>query len=253
MDTFPGMPPIVSTHGSEMAQLMWYVHILMGLLFVGWIAYFGYVVFRYRAKRNPKANYEGSKGKFAKKLEILVAVIEGVLLVAFSIPMYSERVDALPPESDAIVIDLIAEQFAWNLHYPGEDGIFGKRDIEKIDETNAIGLDRSSPGGADDIVTINQLHVPYGKPVIIRLTSKDVIHCFNLPVMYVKQDIIPGMRIPIWFEATGPIKSEITCAQLCGLGHYRMKGFLTVESMEAYQAWLAEEATYIVGEDEEAW
>ena len=85
------------------------------------------------------------------------------------------------------------------------------------------------------------------------MTSKDVIHCFSLPVMYVKQDIIPGMEIPIWFEATESIKSEITCAQLCGLGHYRMKGFLTVETQDEYNAWLADQASQIEDEDEDAW
>ena len=168
MDTFPGMPPIFSTHGAQMANLMWYVHILMGILFVGWIAYFIYLLFRFRQSKNPTANYEGVKGKLAKKLEIAVALIEGVLLIAFSIPMYSERIDAIPPEKDSVVIHLIAEQFAWNLHYPGADGKFGTRDNTRIDETNPIGLDRSSDGGADDIVTINQLHVPVGN----RLSSK---------------------------------------------------------------------------------
>ena len=98
----------------------------------------------------------------------------------------------------------------------------------------------------DDIVSINQLHLPVNRPVTVRLSTKDVIHSFGLPVMRVKQDAIPGMEIPVFFT---PIREmgederwEIVCAQLCGLGHYRMRGFLTVESEEEFEAWLAEKA-----------
>jgi cytochrome c oxidase subunit 2 len=91
-------------------------------------------------------------------------------------------------------------------------------------------------------VAINQLHVPVGKTAVIRLSSKDVIHSFFLPVMRVKQDVIPGMSIPIWFDPIVAGKSEIACAQLCGLGHYRMKGFLTVHEAGGYEAWLAQQA-----------
>ncbi len=252
MNELLGMPPDVSTHGAEIDQLMLYMHILMILLFVGWSVFFVYLLIRFRASRNPVGNYVGMKGKFSKYLEIAVAVVEAVLLIAFSIPIYAKRVSNFPPVENAERIHVIAEQFAWNIHYPGADGIFGKREVGLIDQaTNPIGLDRKSPGGADDIVKVNQLHVPTGKPVIINLTTKDVIHCFSLAVLRIKQDIIPGMDIPVWFEATEPIKSDINCAQLCGLGHYRMVGFLTVESPEDYANWLAEEAKALSEEEED--
>ena len=95
--------------------------------------------------------------------------------------------------------------------------------------------------GKDDVTTINQLHLPVDKPALIYLSSKDVIHSFFLPNLRVKQDAVPGLNVPIWFEATKTGKYEIACAQLCGLGHYRMRGFMTIMSEDDYAAWMDEE------------
>ena len=146
-----------------------------------------------------------------------------------------------PDDSKAVHVRIVAEQFAWNVHYPGKDGIFGKTDPKLMSASNPIGLDPSDPNGADDIATINQLHIPVNMPVLAQLTSKDVIHSFTLPVMRVKQDVIPGQSIPVWFEAKETGDFEIACAQLCGLGHYRMRGFFTVDSKEKFSAWLDEQ------------
>jgi cytochrome c oxidase subunit 2 len=162
---------------------------------------------------------------------------------------------------------IIAQQFAWNIHYPGPDGKFGEVRPELVDEQeNPIGLDRESENAEDDFFTINQLHIPAHEKIRIDLTSKDVIHSFGLPELRVKQDAIPGMSIPVHFEATmtsdeflkttiGTAREgqglEIACAQLCGLGHYRMKGFLTVHNEEDYQAWLDEQAEYLLESEED--
>ena len=112
--------------------------------------------------------------------------------------------------------------------------------------SNPLGLDRSDPDAKDDLVTVNQLHVPVDRPVLVRLTSKDVIHSFGLNEMRVKQDAIPGMEIPVWFIPTRIGEYEITCSQLCGLGHYRMRGFLNVQSDTDFRNWLAEEAEALI-------
>ena len=103
---------------------------------------------------------------------------------------------------------------------------------------NPLGLDPSDSAAKDDIVAINQLHVPVGKPVIVHLNSKDVIHSFFLPVMRVKQDVIPGQTVSVWFEAAKTGKFEIACAQLCGLGHYRMRGFFMIDTPEQFSTWM---------------
>ena len=109
-----------------------------------------------------------------------------------------------------------------------------------ITSTNAIGLDRSDPSGADDIHRINELNLPVDIPVIVYLSTMDVIHSFGITSMRVKQDAIPGMEIPVWWEPTVEGAYEVNCSQLCGLGHYRMRGFLTIMNQADYQAFLAE-------------
>jgi hypothetical protein len=122
-------------------------------------------------------------------------------------------VDKFPEEKNATVVRIVAEQFSWNVHYPGPDGKFGKTSIKLVDSDNPLGIDRSDPDARDDITTINQFNLPVDKDVIIYLTSKDVIHSLNLPAYRVKQDAIPGMRIPVWFrpvKTTDEIREELT-------------------------------------------
>ena len=112
-------------------------------------------------------------------------------------------------------------------------------------------LDRTDQDAKDDIFTINEFYFPVGKPVLVRLTSKDVIHSFSLPQMRIKQDAIPGMTIPVWFVpivATPDGETwDINCSQLCGLGHYRMRGFYSIKSQADYETWLKETAASELG------
>ena len=237
-----GLPIQASAHAEEIDQMIILVHWMMAILFVGWGAFYIYALVRFRASANPKADYEGVKSHTSSYLEIAVAVIEAVLLVGFAIPAWAHRVNEFPPEEDATVIHMIGKQFEWHSHYPGNDGRFGRRDISLITPTNAIGLDRSDPNGADDIVSINQMNIPVNKPVIVYLSSMDVIHSMGIAEMRVKQDAIPGIQVPVWWEPTVTGNWEVNCSQLCGLGHYRMRGFVTVQTESEYEAWLADEA-----------
>ena len=136
----------------------------------------------------------------------------------------------------------------------GPDGVFGRTDIKLIDsQDNSLGLDRSDPAAKDDVVTLNQLYLPVNKPIIVKLRSKDVIHSFGVPEFRVKQDAIPGLTIPIWFVPTvttaemrirtgnPEFQYEIACAQLCGLAHFRMRGFVTVQTADEFQKWMQDE------------
>jgi cytochrome c oxidase subunit 2 len=246
MQHYLGLPPLASSHGAEIDQMLGLVHWLMAVLFVGWGIFYAYTVIRFRRKRNPRANYTGAKSHVSSYLEVGVAVFEAVLIIAFAIPLWAKRVNAFPPEKDAVALHVVAQQFQWNIHYPGPDGKFGRTDMKLVDEeSNPVGLDRSDPDGKDDIVLPNQLHLPVNRPVIIYLSSKDVVHSFFLPVMRIKQDVIPGQMIPVWFVPTKTGDYEIACAQLCGLGHYRMRGYLTVETQEEYDAWIKDQESYL--------
>ena len=238
MQQFLAMFPLqASTHAAEVDELTILVHWLMLVLFVGWGLFFLFVLFRFRKGANPTASYTGAKGKISKGIEVAVALIEVLLLVFYAIPQWAKRVKAFPAENDAVVVRVIAEQFACNIHYPGPDGRFGRTDIALVSADNPIGLDRRDANAKDDITTINQLNLPIDRPVLVHLSSKDVIHSFGLYEMRVKQDAIPGMTIPVWFIPNRIGEYEIACSQLCGLGHFRMRGFITIQSATDYKKW----------------
>jgi len=239
------IPPAASAHAGDVDFVLALVHGLMLALFVGWAAYFGWVLVRFRRGRQPRASYAGATGRFALGVEIGVVIAEAVLLVGFALPLWFARTTAAPSAQNPIVLRVIAEQFAWNVHYPGADGQFGTTSIAHITDANPIGLDRGSPFGADDILLVGEMHLPVNRPVIIQLSSKDVIHSFGVPAMRVKQDAIPGLLSPIWFTPTKVGQYEIVCSQLCGLGHYRMRGVITVESEDAFRAYMAAQAALL--------
>ena len=237
------LPAAASAHAADIDLVMTLVHGLMLALFVGWAIYFAWVLLRFRSARQPVADHHGASGRVALGVEIGVVVAEAALLIALALPLWFARTAAQPSTPGPLIIRVVAEQFVWNVHYPGPDGAFGPTSLSLIGPTNPLGLDRSSPTGADDIVVLNQLHAPLNRPVNIQLSSKDVIHSFGVPAMRVKQDAVPGTVSPVWFTPTVAGTYDIACSQLCGLAHFRMRGTITVESAEAFQQFLAEEAT----------
>ncbi len=243
LSRFLALPVLASEHGKNVDALIIYVHWLMLALFVGWLSYFFYAIYRFRKSKNPKADYVGVKTHASTWIEVAVAAVEGVLLIGFAIPLWAKSVDAFPLEKDATVLRVTAEQFTWNSRYPGPDGIFGKQDFRSVTSSNPLGYVADDPNGKDDITPpLKEMHVPVGKPVLIHLTSKDVIHSFQLDPMRVTQDAIPGMRIPTQFTPTKVGRYQIQCAQLCGNGHSTMDGYLTVDTAEDYQKWVAEKS-----------
>ena len=243
-----GLPVAASAHAADVDETMVLVHWLMAVLLVGWGVFFAYMLVRFRRKAHPVASYHGLRGRWSTWIEGGVLAAEVVLLAFFSIPVWSARVDAFPSESESVVVRVVAEQFAWNVHYPGRDGRFGRTDLSLLGPTNPLGLDRNDPAAKDDITTINQLNLPVNRPVIVHLSSKDMVHSFALPQMRVKQDAVPGIAQPVWFTATRTGRWEIACSQLCGLGHYRMRGFYTIQSQAEYDAWLASEAALLTSQ-----
>ncbi len=251
----PWLPIDVSEHGAALDELNWLLHWLALLLFVGWTAYFIFVLFRFHRSRNPKADYEGTKSKFGSVTEIAIIVAEIVLLAGFSIPLWAQWTEDFPEESESVVVRVVAEQFTWSYHYPGLDRVFGATKPELIDlETNLLGLDSGDPNGKDDVVA-KRLYLPVDKPIIVHLSSKDVIHSFGIPAMRVKQDVIPGVTIPVTFKVLKEGKYLIACSQLCGNGHSTMRGFIEVQSQNGFDAWMAKEVakSLAAGDLEDVW
>jgi len=263
-----GLPQNLSIQGEYIDNANVLMHWLMLFLFLGWGAFFIVSLYKFSSSRNKKASYTGVKSHVSSLLEGAVAIIEIIALFGFSYPVWTYRVNQVPDSRDAVNIRVIAQQFAWNIHYPGADGVFGRTDINLVDEAeqNFIGIDRSDEFAKDDIILQNQMHIPVNKKIRIDLSSKDVIHNFKLPELRVSQDAIPGMIIPVHFTATTTSEEflesvkgtsregkglEIACAQLCGITHYRMRGYLTVDTEDEYNDWLASEAEYLdFGDDD---
>ena len=239
-----GILPNASEHGRAVDHLLEACHWFMAILFVGWSCYFLYTIFRFHKSRHPKADYHGVQSKASAHLEFSVVLIEAVLLLGFGLPLWGKRVtgDQFPDNADAVRVHAIGEQFAWNFHYPGPDGVFGRQHVGFLTSANPVGIDPSDPAGKDDIVSKNEMHLINGHPTVIDISSKDVIHSFSLQHMRMCQDAIPGSRIPMWFRPIRAGEYEIVCAQLCGAGHYAMRSIMKVETKAEFDAWMKEQA-----------
>lgn len=234
-----GLPELASSNGKAIDDLIVYVHYLMLVLFIGWTAYFFYALWKFNAKRSPRADYEGSKSPIPKFTEIAIVIIEALLLGVLAIPLWGRNVQEFPKPEDSTVVQIMAQQFAWNARYPGLDGKFGPQDMKLISDSNLFGVDTNNVASKDDVQVLNEIHVVVNKPVLVYLSSKDVIHSFKLLAMRITQDAIPGLRIPFTFTPTRIGRYQIECAQLCGNGHASMAGgFVVVESQDDFDKWI---------------
>jgi len=257
-------PILASEHGGQIDRVLWMVLAFITVLFFGWLTFFVVALLRFRKSRNPVADYRGVRNHRTYYVEAGVIAVEVVLLLGFSIPFWARHVTAAPlPDEAPLHVRVVAQQFVWNIHYPGADGVFGRTAPEFVDEQlNPVGLDPDDAAGKDDIVSRNILYLPAGRPVLISMTSKDVVHSFYLPELRVKKDTIPGMVVDVMFTPTMTTlelqqrtgqpgrRFEIACAQLCGLGHYSMRGFLDVLEPEDFEKWLEENAP---GDSDDDW
>ncbi|HEX4086909.1 MAG TPA: hypothetical protein VHY22_18485 [Chthoniobacteraceae bacterium] len=237
---FLGMPMNASQHGYTVDEMLEFCHWFMLALFVGWGIFFVYTLTRFRAGRSPKADYYGVRTKASTHIEFMVIVIDALILIGFAIPIWAKRVTHFPL-GDALVVKVVGQQFFWNFHYAGPDGVFGRQDSSLMSSSNQLGIDLTDPHSKDDFVSMNEMHVPVNRDVILEITSKDVIHSVSIPSMRLGQDAIPGAEIPVWFKPVKIGTYEIVCAQLCGSGHYSMRGTVVVDSQSDYESWVKDE------------
>lgn len=212
------LPPQASSYAADIDWLYYLILIITGIAFLVVQVGLVWFIIKYRARPNGKALYTHG---FAKAEWIWTSVTAVVVVV---IGLLSAGVwdrikgrDSIPP--GAIPIGIHAKQFEWRISYPGADGQLGT---------------------GDDLSVRNQLHLPVNTPVVATLTSEDAIHSFFIPAFRIKQDAVPGMTIRVWFQPTDTGTFELACAELCGLGHYRMRAVATVHAEAEYQRWLDE-------------
>jgi cytochrome c oxidase subunit II len=234
------MPELASKHGAGIDAMLQYLLVTVGALFlVGHLvlAWFIWAGGR-RSTIGPRFATRRTERLLSGALGLGMAVIAEGGVLAIGMPVWTEYFQAAPP-ADALEVEVTAQQFMWNVRYPGPDGAFGKTEVRLIDDTsNPLGIVRSDAAAADDIVTLNEIAVIVNRPVRIRLLAKDVIHSFFLPNFRVKQDAVPGMTPDIVFVPTRTGSFELACAELCGLAHYRMRGFFNVLTAQEFDNWL---------------
>jgi cytochrome c oxidase subunit II len=235
------LPAAGSAHAASLDAVLYSVHTHMLLIFVMWLAVFVFALVRFRSGANPDPRRQGVRGMWPAIAIGVVIAGDVVILAVLALPAWKER--NLPPPAGArpVEVRVIAEQFAWNIHYPGPDGAFGRTDAGLISATNPVGIDRADPAAKDDIGLLNVLTLPVNRTVVVQLMSRDVVHSFTLNEMRVKQDANPGMTSRVWFTPITTGSWDIACSQLCGLGHYRMRGEYRVVTADGWQKWEADE------------
>jgi cytochrome c oxidase subunit II len=232
------LPELISIHGAAVDRQLAITLAIAGTVF--FLAQLGlaWFIWKFRGRGAARASYWHENSK----LEVTWTVLTLILFVGLGLE--GNRVWAAyfltPAPADAAVVEITAQQFAWNFRYPGADGKFGRTVSALIDDAagNYIGLDPKDAAGKDDVVTQNIMAIPANRAVRIILRSKDVTHSFFVPQLRVKQDAVPGMGIQLHFTATRTGEFEIACAELCGMQHYKMRARLLVMSEPDYATWL---------------
>ena len=236
------LPEAASAEAALLDGVLVAVHWHIAAVFLVWLAIFVTALVRFRAAKHPEPRGGGPSYRWVALAVGAVVLGDVVLLATRALPAWHAR-NIAPVAGDEPFLELRveAEQFAWHIHYPGADRQFGRSDPALISPSNPLGIDRSSPHAEDDVAFTNVLVLPLNRTVVIQLTSRDVIHTLTLPEMRVKQDAMPGFTSRTWFTPVKTGSWEIGCSQLCGLGHYRMRGEYRVVSPEAWAKWMADE------------
>jgi cytochrome c oxidase subunit 2 len=244
------LPESASDHGEKIDLMMWITLGITGFVFVLTQVLLFWFAFKYQEKENRKAYYFPHDNR----LEVIWTVIPAIVLtvlVGFGL-YYWFQITGEAPEN-AQTIEVTGSQFKWEFRYPGKDNILGRKYYKEIDETksNPLGQIWSDANNHDDVVVTSEVHIVVGKPVKFIIGAKDVIHDFGLSHFRMKMDAVPGIPTTMWFTpkfTTRQMKEkygqdfnfEISCDQMCGSGHYGMRGVVIVESEAEYKAWMAQ-------------
>jgi cytochrome c oxidase subunit 2 len=239
------LPAAAAEHAAAFDAVLVSVHVHMAIQAVAWGAFFVYCLVRFRRTKHPVASHRGIPALIPALAIGAVIVGDAVLLATAALPAWRERTAAPPAAALPLEIRVIAEQFAWNIQYPGPDHTLGLTRPELISASNPLGIDRRDAAARDDIGLLNTLMIPVGRPIVVHLSSRDVVHSFTLNEMRVRQDAIPGMTVRTWFTPTAVGRWDIACSQLCGLGHYRMRGEYSVLPADEWARWLDSELALI--------
>ena len=240
------LPEVATKHGRGIDRTIRYLLITTGVLYlVGHFA-LAFFVLRYsKDKPQPRA-------RMPHKVEFRMALIPVLLMMAISeagvlvvgLPVFGQIYGDAP--EDAFEVEVVGKQFEWLVRYPGPDGVFGRVDAELVnDQRNPLGLDKADEAARDDIVKRGVVMIPVDRTTVVLLRSLDVIHSFTVPLFRTKQDTLPGFTARTMFVPEKIGEFELACAELCGLGHYEMKGKVIVNTEEDLEQWLSEQEPWL--------
>ncbi len=236
----PQFPPAITAFGELIDAQYHRTLIITGVVFILAQVGLAWAVFRYRDHGQKVTFFEGHTG-----MEMVWTLATLVMFVGLGI--YGERAWAEARFDDApegsLQVEVTGMQFAWYFRYAGADGQWGaiRTELSRPSGANPIGVDPQDPNGRDDVVVSPQMYVPVNRDVEVLIRSQDVTHDFYVRELRLKQDAVPGLVIRLHFNATVPGEYEIACAELCGLGHHKMRGFLKVVPQEEYDRWMQEQ------------
>ena len=214
-----------------------------GVVFVLVVGFTAYCLFKYRHQEGRTAEYEPENTKMEVWLTVLTTVGVAIML-APGLSVWNDYV-TVPEGAAERGFEAIGQQWSWSYRFPGKDGVLGNIDPRLIGDDNAFGIDPNDPNGKDDVlVEDSEVHIPMGKPIKVFLRSIDVLHDFYVPQIRAKMDMVPGMITYFWFTPTKNGTYEILCFELCGSGHYAMRGSMVVEDESTFRAWLDEQPTF---------
>jgi cytochrome c oxidase subunit II len=221
-------PESITEHGGAVDHQFMITILVVGISFAAAQIGLGWVVWKYRdTSAATRATYSHGNNR----LEVVWTIVTAIIFI--SLAVMGQRVWAAlhlhAAPAGSYTVEVVAQQFSWNFHYHGKDNVFGRTDPKLIDDSalNYVGLDDTDPNAKDDSV-VSTLVVPVNRPIELILKSKDVTHSFFVPQLRFKQDLVPGMAIPVHFTVTKTGKYELACAELCGMNHYKMKSYMLV-------------------------
>jgi cytochrome c oxidase subunit 2 len=244
---FQWRPELASTTGAGIDAVLTYLLYVTGVIVIVGHGFLGYFVWRYSHRGEGPRNY----GRPSKKMEWIWALLPvfamsilaevGVLVIGS--PVWAEIY--IEEAENPVLVRVVGKQFEWLSHYPGPDGEWGRTRPDLVhDKRNPIGLDEDDPAAKDDIVKRGTLTIPVDRDIVLDLRTQDVLHSFFVPQFRVKQDLISGFNTSLKFHPNKTGKYEIACAELCGLGHYTMRGFCIVKEPDDFEKWLSEEEAW---------
>ncbi|KWR82355.1 cytochrome c oxidase subunit II [Cupriavidus sp. IDO] len=238
----------LASNWKQMDDTLTITLVITGIFFVVINLFVGYIVWRFRHRERGNSRSGSHRAAYQPedpKLELWLVLGTTIGVIALLAPGLFVYAEYVRPPREALIMEVVGQQWQWAFRFPGKSGVLGTSDPRFVTGTNPLGLNPDDPRGQDNIVLAGpEVHLPLNRPVKVLLRSKDVLHDFYVPPFRARMNMVPGMVTSFWFTPTKTGRFEILCAQLCGVGHYNMRGMVVVEEPAAFDAWLARQQTF---------